>query len=351
MSSAHRPTWNPAEGRADERHKSARVAARQMPSHTKLKFRQPQQGGQASNQVNRDENVRRDLKKELEMAELASRNKRRKQQGLAPEKEEVKEVSAAQRLTIEDGEVEDDEAKRRRLIEEMKRLDEDDMDSESEGSAIGGKGKGKAAEKGDASDSSDDSSDDDDDDDDEDDTAALLRELEKIKRERAEEKARQERERAEMEQSNREDEIALGNPLLNLENVMKGGSAKGSRGGDGITSFGVKRRWDDDVVFKNQAAGNEKEKDGFVNDLTSEYRNVLNVMPSLTLLLTSSQDLNSTSDFFSASFDDISHGHNSNSISFPPKEIDFSQYIICSSLISISSLVGFIGDVFNLDSS
>ncbi|UZJ56059.1 hypothetical protein CBS101457_005379 [Exobasidium rhododendri] len=273
MSSAHRPTWNPAEGRADERHKSARVAARHMPSHTKLKFRQPQQGGQASNQVNRDDRVRRDLKKELEMAERESRAKRRKEQGLAPEKEEFKEEDDSNEVKAIEigGEEEDENSKRKKLIEEMRRLDEDDKDSDSGSSDITSKDKGKAKEKSGGGDSSDDSSSEDDDDDEEDDTAALLRELEKIRRERAEEKARQEKERAEMEQSSREDEIALGNPLLNLENVMKGGSAKG-RDSNGMASFGVKRRWDDDVVFKNQAAGNEKEKDGFVNDLTrSEF--------------------------------------------------------------------------------
>lgn len=270
MSSAHRPTWNPAEGRADERHKSARVAARHMPSHTKLKFRQPQQGGQASSQINRNESVRRDLKKELELAERESRNKRRKEQGLAPEQEEEDLKEEEQQKSIEEGGVEDEESKRRKLIEEMKRLDADEEDSDSDASDTRGKGKGKAAEIGEGSQSSSDSSSDSDDDDEEDDTAALLRELEKIKRERAEEKARQERERAEMEQSSREDEIALGNPLLNLENAMRGGGPTKGRGGDGVASFGVKRRWDDDVVFKNQAAGNEKEKDGFVNDLTSE---------------------------------------------------------------------------------
>jgi protein CWC15 len=273
MSSAHRPTWNAAEGRADERHKSARVAARHMPSHTKLKFRQPQQGGQASSQIHRDDRVRRDLRKELELAERESRNKRRKQQGLAPEKEDISEEDAEeeQGKVLEDRSVEDEDLKRRKLIEEMKKLDEDDVDSDSGSSEQASKNKGKAKATNGVSDSSDDSSSSDDDDDDEDETAALLRELEKIKRERAEEKARQERERAQMEQSSREDEIALGNPLLNLENAMKGGSGK-SRGSNGVASFGVKRRWDDDVVFKNQAAGNEKEKDGFVNDLTSEYK-------------------------------------------------------------------------------
>ena len=123
-------------------------------------------------------------------------------------------------------------------------------------------------------DDSDDSDSDSDSSDDEDDTAALLRELEKIKQERAEEKARQEKERAETQQSQREDDIALGNPLLNLENAMKGSAAAqaaSAGGGGGSLEFGVKRRWDEDVIFKNQAQGNEQSgKRGFVNDLTRE---------------------------------------------------------------------------------
>lgn len=67
-----------------------------------------------------------------------------------------------------------------------------------------------------------------------------MRELEKIKRERAEQKAREEAEQSKQVQEQREEDIALGNPLLNPK------------------AFNVKRRWDDDVVFKNQARGTEQ---------------------------------------------------------------------------------------------
>lgn len=58
----------------------------------------------------------------------------------------------------------------------------------------------------------------------------------------------QEQERAAEEEEQREVDIARGNPLLNTQD------------------FNMKRRWDDDVVFKNQARGTEKQ-DGkeFVN--------------------------------------------------------------------------------------
>lgn len=78
-----------------------------------------------------------------------------------------------------------------------------------------------------------------------------------MKRERQEKREREEREKAAAEAEQREREIAKGNPLLN----NNGGGAK--------TDFNLKRRWDDDVVFKNQARGTEdknKSKE-FVNDL------------------------------------------------------------------------------------
>jgi protein CWC15 len=102
----------------------------------------------------------------------------------------------------------------------------------------------------------------DDDDDDEDDTAELLRELEKIKRERAEEKERQEKLQAEEENKEREAQAAIGNPLLNVSD-----SSSGSK------DFSVKRRWDDDVIFRNQARGmDDKPKKRFINDtLRSDF--------------------------------------------------------------------------------
>lgn len=101
-----------------------------------------------------------------------------------------------------------------------------------------------------------------DDDDDEDDTAELLRELEKIKRERAEEKERQEKLQAEEERKEREAQAAIGNPLLNTPD-----NSSGSK------DFSVKRRWDDDVIFKNQARGmDDKPKKRFINDtLRSDF--------------------------------------------------------------------------------
>jgi hypothetical protein len=161
--------------------------------------------------------------------------------------------------------------------------------------------------------------------DDEDETAALMAELAKIKQERAEEKARQvsnashhnvrpvfspllavidlrdvypqycpiapisaclpsiypadlarppaladiqDAETSAKSSADRDQEIATGNPLLNLQNAL-GQSPAPSATSSATASFSVKRRWDDDLIFKNQAAGlDDKPKKGeFVNDL------------------------------------------------------------------------------------
>lgn len=76
----------------------------------------------------------------------------------------------------------------------------------------------------------------------------------------------QEQERAAEEEEQREVDIARGNPLLNSQD------------------FNMKRRWDDDVVFKNQARGTEK-KDGkeFVNVSFIRYSDIIDSEANLFL--------------------------------------------------------------------
>ncbi|KAG8862588.1 hypothetical protein FRB96_001145 [Tulasnella sp. 330] len=237
MSTAHRPTWDPAQGK-DIKTGSRQFSARDMASQTKLKFRQ---AGQSST----SEVSRRDLRVELLAAEADAREKKRKAEG-RPLDAPVKAAGM-----IESGDLEDDEAnKRRKLLQEAIALDKDDESGD---------------EKNEEDQDKDDS--DDDDDDDEDDTAELLRELEKIKRERAAEKERQEQEQNAKTAVDREAEIATSNPLLNLAAALgqtPGGASVASTTG----TFAVKRRWDDDLIFKNQAMDTNGKPGGqFVNDL------------------------------------------------------------------------------------
>jgi protein CWC15 len=109
---------------------------------------------------------------------------------------------------------------------------------------------------------------DDDDDNEEDDTAELMAELARIKKERAAETARFEQQKRVEEEKIRTENILKGNPLLN--STTKATSQPTSN------EFRVKRRWDDDVVFKNCAkadgSSGEKRVAHFVNDsLRSDF--------------------------------------------------------------------------------
>ncbi|KAJ4418860.1 complexed with cef1p [Gnomoniopsis sp. IMI 355080] len=228
MTTAHRPTFNPAIGK--EALRGPAYHQRLLPAHTQLKFRKPGQGGDADGDV-------RDLRAELLAAEAA--HHARLTGGPAPSSADdtaSEHTHGTKRGLLEGGSTaaddeEDTEAKRRRILEETRDIDADDSDSDSD------------------KDDDDDSDSDDSDSDDEE--AELQRELERVKRERQEKREREEREREAAEAEQREKDIAKGNPLLNKPD------------------FTVKRRWDDDVVFKNQARGTEERGKGkeFVNDL------------------------------------------------------------------------------------
>ena len=86
-------------------------------------------------------------------------------------------------------------------------------------------------------------SEDDDEDDDEDE---LMRELAKIKEERMNSALKLENERIEFEKARVMGEALTGNPLL--------ANAQQTHGAGDVDGFVVKRRWDEDVVFKNQVS-------------------------------------------------------------------------------------------------
>ena len=90
---------------------------------------------------------------------------------------------------------------------------------------------------------------------DDDEEEELMRELEKIRKERELEKVAKERKSAEQDPH----VILAGNPLLLSSDSKPSVNS----------TFGAKRRWDDDVVFKNQAKGvDEKPQKRFINDTT-----------------------------------------------------------------------------------
>jgi protein CWC15 len=122
MSQAHRPTWNPTQGR-ETKAGSRQVSKLSLPQYTKLKFRQP---GQTSS----SEVQRRDLKAELAEAERKAIEKKRKAAGL-PDFEIAN--NGALRIEGEEGE-------KKRKVGEVD-LDADDDDDEDVGGVDKGKGK------------------------------------------------------------------------------------------------------------------------------------------------------------------------------------------------------------------
>ncbi|KAJ3011878.1 UNVERIFIED_CONTAM: hypothetical protein HDU68_001483 [Siphonaria sp. JEL0065] len=221
MTTAARPTWLPAVGGGSLRDTGGaptlQVSAKALNAHTFVKLRQ--QGQNAPGEIL----DRNQLKLKLLAAEKAAKNT-----GIPVDEHELEE-------------------KRKELLSANLDAD-DDVDDD----------------KGDSDEEKNPDLDDyDEDDDSDDDEAELMRELEKIKRERAEEKERLEREKREEEERVREEAMLAGNPLLNGGTSASTSSAIVVSGG-----FAVKRRWDDDVIFKNQARGvEERPKKRFVNDL------------------------------------------------------------------------------------
>ena len=152
--------------------------------------------------------------------------------------EEDRDTNRGEKRLIENGEEDEEITKRRKILEEARELDAESEEDSSDERYIVSE---SIANFSDSSESED-----------EDDTAALYAELAKIKAERAAEKARQEAEAEAKAQDDRDLAMATGNPLLNT----------------GPKDFSVKRRWDDDVIFKNQARGvDDKPKNRFVNDM------------------------------------------------------------------------------------
>lgn len=209
MTTAARPTFEPARGGSGRNEKdlsaiSRQYSSRDLPGHTKLKYREHGQGTQ-------EETRSRDFRRELE------------------DREKEKRVGGARPT--------DHSTNKRLKLDQVPAasLDADDpIDPEED------------------SDSSDD----------EDDTEALLAELNKIKKERALEQTKKEIERRQEEERIRMENILSGNPLLTH---YSSGGAK--------VDHKIKRRWDDDVVFKNCAKSQpEKKSNVFINDsLRSEF--------------------------------------------------------------------------------
>lgn len=259
MTTAHRPTWKAAVGRAQEGGWSAggavstQSSARDLASHTKLKFRKGSQ--QLSDRATALQESLLKMKEAEEKAEIsAKRAVRMGREQLLLENEEENEERGRLKLLNQTADVDEEKIR-------AKYDDEDDDDGNDDGGGRwsdldddgGGGVNNLESDESDLDASDDDDSDLDDDSDDEDEEAALQAELAKIRQERAAAKAKEEAEAAAMEQAQMEEAALTGNPLLN-----SGGESSSGR---------LKRRWNDDVVFRNQAKTEpDQNKKRFIND-------------------------------------------------------------------------------------
>lgn len=209
MTTAHRPTWAPAKG-GEEQGGMRFYAPSQMKSvkdiagFTKMKYRQ-------DGQSNLNDLTKRNVKSLLEEREKEHFSKLSREEFISEREKDMK--------LLED------------ISEDKMCIIPEEVDADEEDST-----------------GSDDSSDEE-----TDEEAELLAELERIKQERYAEAARAEASARAKEDEKLRAEVSAGNPLLN--DTLAGHS-----------DFRIKRRWDDDVVFRNQAAKEPIKQRRFIND-------------------------------------------------------------------------------------
>lgn len=226
MTTAHRPTWKAAVGQANEGGWfaggaiSSQQSTLDAPAHKRLKFRQSHQV------VDKKKDLIKSLL-ELEEAEVQISSLPRKPA------DPLVEERAKKKLLQQTAEVDLDRIKGK--------YDDSDID-DNVGTSDGSDLDNDSDLEGDSDGSRDD---------DDDDEAALEEELAKIRAEREAAKRKQDEEAATEDKTRQEQAAVLGNPLLVVEAPNNGR---------------MKRRWNDDVVFRNQAKGEPAAKKRFIND-------------------------------------------------------------------------------------
>jgi protein CWC15 len=255
MTTAHRPTWKAAVGQANEGGWTAggaisqQTSVRDAPAHLKLKYRLPR--NKYIDNEDDDNNNNMIIKQsllELQQAEQEARLNVAKTK--RPIDRQLEERSLM-RLLKQTAEVDVEKLKQKYNDSDIENDDDDDDDD----------GGGNRSDDGGASSSDLDEDDDSEEDassseDDQDDEAALQAELAKIRAERAQAKERQEAEAAAKIQKEQEaldvQAAVTGNPLLMASNPN--------------STNRLKRRWNDDVVFRNQAKNEPVAPKRFIND-------------------------------------------------------------------------------------
>lgn len=255
--SSHRPTYRPAKaienaGGYKRWVSTTAVSSKALPGYLKLKTRQPGQN-------TREEIAERDLRRELDERESKSSNNNAlsiTSSSSIIETEEKKEeetfiasplqvqTSETKNIQISESDEEDDQ---------LASSDDELPDDENH------KNKEEEDEEGEVHETDDDDSD-----------AELERELERIRKEREEEALRKKKEEKERLTKEETFDLLTSNPLLrpvfdeNEENDDDTSSVYSDT--SSISSIGLKRKWNEDTVFKNQARDEPQTKKRFIND-------------------------------------------------------------------------------------
>lgn len=245
MTSAHRPTWNSAKGKADpggaRTVPSSIVSAKNQPGLLQLKRRSDYEIlNNKSKDTLREELLLKENKKCAVNDDNTLKLDEDKEKSLQPiclnqlhdddEKSDSKESSYSSK-SINDEESGSEEDKR----SDMKNHGDDNKNLISS----------KSNSNND--DESDNNEEEDDSDNEEDEEEELMREYEKIKKEKEEQKRLKQIEEAERVKSRTPLEILSGNPIY-------------------AQNYSLKRKWYDDTVFKNQAKEEKKPEKRFIND-------------------------------------------------------------------------------------
>ena len=225
MTTAHRPTYVPTKGGSVQGGNklyapTLQFSSKDLPSNLTLKTRRPGQG--TKNEINRI-----DFKKQLierEQAGLVSSN-------YAEEDDIILNNSAYADITSDLLALEEPKKKPR-----LESLDVSEIKNNEESNYV------FLQDKDDSF-----SEDEEEEDEDEDTDEELMKEYEKIKQMREEEKRQKEKLEAEKLSKQTQEQILMGNPLLN-------------------NSYSLKKKWFEDTVFKNQSKTEVKVKKRFIND-------------------------------------------------------------------------------------
>lgn len=214
MTTSHRPTFHAALGGPSRSGVvSGQMSAKDQVGYTKLKFRNV---GQSSTIEMED----RDLRQELNIRENQYMQDKKKALELIEDAERKIDVDRVTTLL---------------LTTDAQTKNYDDADVEVDYS----------------DDELQESDEEEEDDDEDDDELELQRELERIKEERAIAQAKKEQEERAIQELGQRESALKGNPLVTM---------------DDDSSSKIKRRWNDDVVFKNQTRGEPEAKKRFIND-------------------------------------------------------------------------------------